>query len=129
MLIVLGIIMVILAIAIPNMLRAKMLANETAAIGAIRTLNVGETQFLAQRIKYAASLSELAAEIPDTLHGGIKDGYKFELEDDKGGYIIRATPLNFSTSGRRNFYSDQSLVIRENWGTAAASASSRAVGN
>ncbi len=133
MLIVLAIIMVILAIAIPNMLRAKMLANETAAIGAIRTLNTAEMQFLAQHNKYSFTLRELGPEgaglIPDTLAAGNKDGYKYELEENKGGYAIHAATVNRNFSGRRQFYSDQSLVIRENWGTEPATATSSAAGN
>ena len=133
MLIVVAIIMVILAIAVPNMLNAKMLANELAAVAQIRTVNTAQAQYLAQHNKFAKSLRELGPElaglIPDTLSSGVKDGYNYELEESKGGYVIHASPLNFNRDGRRTFYSDQSLVIRENWGKDPASATSPALGH
>jgi type IV pilus assembly protein PilA len=42
LLIVVAIILIIAAIAIPNLLRAKMAANESAAVGAIRTITTAE---------------------------------------------------------------------------------------
>lgn len=78
MLIVVAIIMVILAIAVPNMLNAKMLANELAAVAQIRTVNTAQAQYLAQHNKFAKILRELGPElaglIPDTLSSGVKDG-------------------------------------------------------
>ncbi|MCC6393158.1 MAG: pilin, type IV, partial [Bryobacterales bacterium] len=44
-----------------------------------------------------------------------------------GGYTISAVPVAFGNTGRRTFFSDQTLVIRENWGQEPANAQSKEI--
>jgi len=70
-----------------------------------------------------------AGEIAADLASGEKQGYRFTLMRSPSGYAITAVPVAFGSTGVRTFYSDQSLVIRENHGPDAASASSPEVGS
>ena len=51
-------------------------------------------------------------------------GYHLTFDQTPGGYEIRAWPAQFGVTGRRNFYSDQSGVIRQNWSAEPATAAS-----
>src|SRR5246500_4332108 len=94
LLIVVAIILIIAAIAIPNLLRSRMAANETSAVGSIRSLTtaavtysstypaVGYPTTLAQIAPPAggAGASSSAADLVDSvLSGGTKSGYKFKM--------------------------------------------------
>ena len=57
--------------------------------------------------------------------GGTKQGYKFTLTPTPGGYQINANPENYGSSGSRAFFSDQTMVIRENYGPEPATANSK----
>jgi hypothetical protein len=85
--------------------------------------------------RYAASLQELGPPasgpatpaasdlIGNDLSGAEKGQYKYTLTANAGGYVITAMPANPS-GGSRTFYSDQSMVIHQNFGAEAATASS-----
>jgi type IV pilus assembly protein PilA len=114
-----------------------MFMRETAAIKAIQTIHQMEVQFQSQYGRYAASLTELgppasgapnpsAADlIGNDLAGGEKQGYKFTLTGNPGGYLINANPVAYGSSGSRSFFSDQSMVIRENYGPEPATVNSK----
>jgi type IV pilus assembly protein PilA len=137
LLIVVAIILIIITIALPKLSRARMYSQETAAIAAIRTLHTAQVQFYSQYGRYAASLTELgpppsgaanpaAADlIGNDLSGGEKSGYKFTLAATPEGYAINANPVAFNSSGSRTFFSDQTLVIRENYGPEPATLNSK----
>ena len=137
LLIVVAIILIIITIALPKLSRARMYSQETAAIAAIRTLHTAQVQFYSQYGRYAASLTELgpppsgaanpsAADlIGNDLSGGEKSGYKFTLTATQEGYAINANPVAFNSSGSRTFFSDQTLVIRENYGPEPATLNSK----
>jgi type IV pilus assembly protein PilA len=137
LLIVIAIILIIITIALPKLSRARMYSQETAAIAAIRTLHTAQVQFNSQYGRYAASLAELgppasgaanpsAADlIGNDLSGGLKSGYKFTLTGAQGGYIINAIPEAYGSSGSRTFFSDQSMVIHENYGPEPATLASK----
>ncbi|MGB9611386.1 MAG: prepilin-type N-terminal cleavage/methylation domain-containing protein [Bryobacteraceae bacterium] len=136
LLIVIAIILVIAAIAVPKLNSARMQAQEMAAIRQINTIHTAQTQYMSQFQKYAESLQQLgppasgapgpaAADlIPGDLAAGEKTGYVFTMTPTKEGYAITAVPKIFGSTGRRTFYSDQTLVIRENWGPEPATAQS-----
>jgi len=136
LLIVIAIILVIAAIAVPQMNKQLMSAHETAAIQAIRTVHQVETQYYSQYGRYAASLTELGppASGPDSpaaagliskdLADGKKSGYLFTVQAAPTGYVVTAVPEAFNNTGRRTFYSDQTLVIRNNWSQEAANVNS-----
>src|ERR1039457_581743 len=91
LLIVVAIILIIAAIAIPNLLRSRIAANQASAVGSLRTLNtaeitysstynVGFTQTLAYRAPPAAGAnptSTAAGLIDSILSAGAKSGYSF----------------------------------------------------
>ena len=136
LLIVIAIILIIITIALPKFSSAQRYAKETSALGAIRTIHTMQVQYYSQYGKYATSLTELgppasgsdgpaAANLIDsTLAGGEKGGYKFTLSGNAGGYVINAAPVAFGVSGSRTFYSDQSMVVRQNFGQEPATANS-----
>ena len=143
LLIVVAIILIIAAIAIPNLLRSKMAANEASAVGSLRTLNTAcITYSTTYGTGYPAGLGNLApctgancataaaADLIDgVLSGGTKSGYTFTYTAGTavGGviptYTIVADPVNRGTTGQRGFFTDQSGVIRFN-ATATADVNS-----
>ena len=137
LLIVVAIILIIITIALPKLSRARMYSQETAAIAAIRTLHTAQVQYNSQFGRYATSLAELgppasgnanasAADlIGNDLSGGEKSGYKFTLSGTQGGYVINANPIAYNSSGSRTFYSDQSMVVHENYGPEPATTASK----
>jgi len=137
LLIVIAIILIIITIAAPNLTRARMHAQETAAIAAIKTLHTAQVQYYSTYGRYATSLAELgpppsgaasasAADIiGNDLANGKKQGYVFTLTGSGGGYIINANPEAFGNSGSKCFYSDQSMVVRVNEGPEPATATSK----
>jgi len=136
LLIVVSIILIIAMIAVPKLSRTRMYSQEMAAIRHIQTIHTAETQYYSQFGKYAGSLAELgpptsgnpgpaAADlIPGDLALGDKGGYRFVLQATPTGYAINAEPVQYNTSGSRTFFSDQSLVIRNNYGPEPATATS-----
>jgi prepilin-type N-terminal cleavage/methylation domain-containing protein len=140
LLIVIAIILIIGTIALPKLNRARMYAQETAAIGAIRTLHQAQTQYYSQYGRFAANLTELgppasgaatagAADlIANDLASGEKGGYHYVMAGNAQGYAINANPTAFGNTGSRTFYSDQSLVIRENYGQEPATVQSKELG-
>ncbi len=137
LLIVIAIILIIITIALPKLTRARMYSQETAAIAAIRTLHTAQVQYNSQYGHYATSLAELgppasgaagpaAADlIGNDLAGGLKSGYKFTVTGSAGGYVISAVPEAFGSSGSRTFYSDQNMVVHENYGPEPATPNSQ----
>jgi len=141
LLIVIAIILIIVTVALPKLNRARMYAQETAAIKAVQTLNTAQVEYQSQFGRFAQSLAELgppasgnanasgADLIASDLASGVKQGYKFTLTGTPGGYAISAVPVAFNSTGSRTFYSDQTLSIRENYGQEPATANSKEVGS
>jgi type IV pilus assembly protein PilA len=140
LLIVIAIILIIITIAVPKLSHAKMFAQETAAIQAIKTIHTGQVQYSSQYGRFAASLPELgppttgatsaaaADVIGSDLSAGEKQGYKFTMTSNAGGYQIIAVPVTYGVTGSRTFYSDQTMVIHENNGPEPATATSKELG-
>jgi prepilin-type N-terminal cleavage/methylation domain-containing protein len=102
LLIVVAIILIIAAIAIPNLLKSKMAANEASAAQSVRTVTTGETTYSAMcpSIGYSATLVELntgaicagaKSVIDDALASGTKSGYKFTYNSVVDGTGIRSS--------------------------------------
>ena len=138
LLIVVAIILIIAAIAIPNLLKSKMAANESSAVGSIRTLNTGMVTFSAQcpNLGYPLTLTLMGpgpgdctgANIVDNVLGvaaPVKSGYSFTYAAGAptagvvNTYTLNADPLNRGTTGQRSFFTDQTGVIRYNQAAAA----------
>jgi type IV pilus assembly protein PilA len=144
LLIVVAIILIIAAIAIPSFMRSKMAANEAGAGQSVRTITTGETTYAAAcpDTGYSASLNELytgaicagGKNIIDEVLGAadpsFKSGYMFTYVPTASGglnttYTITALPTALGISGNRGFFSDQTAVIRYSLdGTAPTPASS-----
>jgi type IV pilus assembly protein PilA len=136
LLIVIAIILIILAVAMPRLGRARMYSQEMAAIKTITTIHTAQAQYFSQFGKFASTLTELgppstgqanqasADLISGDLALGEKSGYKFILQLTPTGYTVNANPVAYNTTGSRTFYSDQNLVIRNNFGQDPATVTS-----
>jgi len=134
LLIVIAIILIILSIALPQMSKSRMHAQEMAAIEEMGTINKAEIQYYSQFNQYATTLAQLGpaatggAEgpqasglIPGSLASGAAGGYNFTLAQTAQGYSVTAVPKAFGSTGRRTFYTDQTGIIRQNWTQEPAS--------
>jgi type IV pilus assembly protein PilA len=144
LLIVVAIILIIAAIAIPNLLRSKMAANEASAVGSLRTINTACVTYSINYGGFPASLTALGGEgtstaptstaaelIDNVLQSGAKSGYSFGFvagaTDSAGNvdsYVVNANPANPGVTGLRYFYTDQTGVIRASTTATATSANS-----
>ena len=143
LLIVVAIIGIIAAIAVPGLMRARMSGNEASAIGSMRTINSSQATYASAcgGGGYAQSLDDLAAEptgggptfiTPDIVAAGDgtpKSGYEFTLvggatpvaaaaatcngTDSVTDYFATAAPAGQGTTGTRFFATDQSGQIRQ----------------
>ena len=144
LLIVVAIILIIAAISIPNLLRARMSANESSAVGSVRSINTAEISYNAaySDLGFATSLPFLggpagAACVPTTssgcfidssLSGGTKSGYSFTLGQGTAApvngievsYNIQAAPAQINQTGTRYFCSFEDAVVRSSTGTPAS---------
>ena len=148
LLIVVAIILIIAAIAIPNLLRSRIAANQASAVGSLRTLNTAEITYSSTyNVGFTATLSYLAPPtgtnnptstaaglIDSVLALGSKSGYSFTYSpgaSDSTGrintYAFTAVPITSST-GTNYYYTDQSGVIRQNSTTTAGSTDSPIAG-
>jgi type IV pilus assembly protein PilA len=117
-------VLIIAAIAIPNLLRARISANEASAVSSVRTVISAEGAYATDHPSqgYACSLSDLTETkfIDGSLVGGQKSGYAFELTGCSAGsdggpnvkYQIVAYPVTVNQTGVRAFCTDQSAVIK-----------------
>ncbi len=118
-------VLIIAAIAIPNLLRARMAANESSAVASVRAITSSQVAYWGEHpdVGYACSLSVLrdAHEIDGPLASGLKAGYRFEImdceADPPGGaktkYKVVAYPVTANQTGIRAFCSDESGVIKQ----------------
>jgi len=136
LLIVIAIILIILTIAVPKLSTAQMNAREMAVVREIQTINTAQAQYMSQFGKFATTMAELgppasggpgasAADlIPGSLSSGEKDGYTFVLAATPSGYSLNVNPKVYNSSGRRTFFTDQNMIIHQNWSAEPANASS-----
>jgi len=135
LLIVVAIILIIAAIAIPNLLRSRIAANEASAVGSLRTLNTAEITYNTTypNVGFACSLPTLgppasgssassgaAGLIDANLAAGVKSGYSFHLLSTtcapangiKTTYDYGAVPVSPGVTGQRYFCTDPTGVIQ-----------------
>jgi type IV pilus assembly protein PilA len=149
LLIVVAIILIIAAIAIPNLIRSKMAANEASAVATLRTLNTAEVVYSSNysvATVFAAALTNLGdggtaanctgGAIPTSaaaclIDGALeaataapgKSGYVLTYPVPANGYTINNDPTVPGSTGVRHFFTDQTLVIRFNAAAAATATS------
>lgn len=140
LLIVVAIILIIAAIAIPNLLRSKMAANEASAVATLRTLTTAAISYSTTYGSYPANLASLgpsatptstSADLVDSVLGvdpAKKSGYTITYTGTGtpvSTYTITAVPNSPNVTGFRTFFTDASGVIRaNNTGSGTANASS-----
>ena len=131
LLIVVAIILIIAAIAIPNLLRARMAANESSAVASIRTINTAMVTYNSTypTVGFAGSLAVLGGVAPCTptsttaclidsvLAGGVKSGYNFAaapgvVAAPQTTYYATAIPITLNQTGTRSFCSFEDAVVR-----------------
>ncbi|MFZ0798814.1 MAG: prepilin-type N-terminal cleavage/methylation domain-containing protein [Terriglobales bacterium] len=132
LLIVVAIILIIAAIAIPNLLRARIASNESAAVGALRTLNTAQVSYNStySTVGFASTLTDMAGTtcantaptsnsaclIDSALGSGTKSGYLFTISGVSGtpaaSYQFVASPVGPNQTGVRYFCSFADAVIR-----------------
>jgi len=112
-----GLITVLASIAMPNLLRSKVQANEAAAIGNIRAITGAQISYLASNSQFAVDFADMTEPTPSFLSGNWeapKSGYTYELDGSPSFYTLTATPVDQNITGCKSFYSDCSSVIRYN---------------
>ena len=140
LLIVVAIILIIASIAIPNLLRARMAANESSAVASVRTITTGEIEYqnAYPTVGYAPALVNLggalgAACVPSSTTaclidsvlanngnpaGGGKSGYQFTtgtgtvVSGVNSGFTIKAAPNTINQTGIRAFCAEEDAVVR-----------------
>jgi type IV pilus assembly protein PilA len=129
LLIVVAIILIIAAIAIPNLLRARMAANESAAASSIRTINTAEVSYITAypTTGYAATLATLGGASPctaavtkaclidDNLANAPatgKSGYLYNATGTASTYEANAIPVTVNSTGTKSFCSVEDAVVR-----------------
>ena len=126
LLIVVAVIGIIAAIAVPNLMRSRDAAQEASAISSLRTLATAQITYSAtQGNGQFTDLGTLngAGLIDEALAAGLKDGYQFTLGGDADDFSFNANPTGPNSAMMRWFYVDTSCVIRFENGTAAGPAS------
>jgi len=134
LLIVVAIILIIAAIAIPNLIRARMSANESSAVGSVRTINTAEISYNAAYPAqgFTSDLTQLGGAPPCTPSSttgcfigavvgnpSIKSGYSFQTgagactaSTPANCYAVSANPVTANQTGVRSFCSFEDAVVR-----------------
>lgn len=150
LLVVIGIILVVSAIAIPNLLRSKMNANEASAVAVLRTIATANATYSSTyHVGFAGGLTALgppaagaatssaAADLIDSTLGvdpSTKSGYRFTYlpiniptsATPNPRYSVVATPLSAGSSGRATFCMDQTNKVGKD--TSGATVAGAATG-
>jgi type IV pilus assembly protein PilA len=145
LLIVVAIILIIAAIAIPNLLRARIAANEASAVASIRTVNTAMISYNSAypTVGFASNLSTLGGTscspptsaggclIDSQLASGTKSGYSFSALGSggppAGTYQVVGTPITPNQTGTRYFCSFGDAVVRYSTATLTTSTCTTAV--
>ena len=118
LLIVVAIILIIAAIAIPNLVQSKMAANEASAVGSIRTITTSEITYASINPSTGyTTLANLgsAGMIDTTLAGGTKSGFTFTAAANgttTTQFLATAGPVTPGTTGTNYYCSSESAVIK-----------------
>ncbi len=140
LLIVVAIILIIAAVAIPNLLRARIAANESSAAASVRSIATAEVTYNAAypTVGYALALANLgglptgctpssatACLIDPVLSTGVKSGYAFKATGFPSGasamnvsFVVGSAPSAFNQTGVRNFCIVTDAVLRSNPGVS-----------
>jgi prepilin-type N-terminal cleavage/methylation domain-containing protein len=147
-LVVVMVILIIAAIAIPNLVHGKMRANEAAAVSSVKTINTAQLMYneAFPEVGYSVSLANLGSHgsscekptstnacliMDEALASGMKSGYIFEIVGDgntpTASYTVNAMPES-GVSGRCNISSNENGVIRLSLPGSTSPAGDKSVG-
>ena len=147
-LVVVMVLMIIAAIAIPNLVHGKMRANEASAVASVKTINTAEYMYNTAypEVGYSSSLANLGSNgsscdqpssanacliMDEALTSGIKSGYIFEIVGDGNkpaiAYTVSASPES-GVSGRCSISSSQSGDVRLSVTGASTGGGDKSVG-
>jgi type IV pilus assembly protein PilA len=138
LLIVVAIILIIAAIAIPNLLRARISANESAAVGNLRALNTAAVTYATSypSVGFATTLVNMAGNcngvVPTSMNACLidnglaaatappgKSGYVFTYAGTTGTYTTTADPVAPGKTGVKHFFTSDDGIIRFNMNAPA----------
>lgn len=129
--IVVAIIALLAAIAIPNLLRARVNAQEAAAAAALHTVAAAEISYRATNPDYA-TLAELGSATPpyidSTLSGGSKQGYTFAVTTNATADNFFGTAIHGSTQAHTFYIDEDGILCRSDAIGAAVPGSHQASG-
>ncbi|MGH9534908.1 MAG: prepilin-type N-terminal cleavage/methylation domain-containing protein [Terriglobales bacterium] len=138
LLIVITIILIIAAIAIPKLISVKEVANEAAAVSDMHVIQVAETAYVGAYGGFSATLADLGGtpgNLPTATAAQLLNSDLGETSPQSDGYVftyapqgitpvqlftINADPVLVGVTGVRHFFSDQSAVVRWNVGAPAS---------
>jgi type IV pilus assembly protein PilA len=125
LLIVIAVIGVIAALALPHLIKSKKSANESSAIGGLKTLASAEAMYWNMYSMYTGLPGLQSAKlIDDNLGSGTKSGYQYSpagpINDDQ--YSFHADPIS-SETGTRYFYIDETMALRVSMSSQANASS------
>jgi len=119
--IVVGIIMILVIIAVPGMIRAKMTGNENNALAAVRAISTSCNLYFFQSNTFPPNLAALATAVPPYIGTDLanainaanaKDGYYYVYAlVGTSGFTITARPSRWNTTGSRCFSVDQDVKL------------------
>ena len=131
LMIVVAIIAIIAAIAIPNLMRSKMQSNESAAISNLKAICSAQVTYHAANGVYTTSFADLTGGTPPFLDGNwgaaAKQGYTFSLGGDVDDFTCNADPATMNKTGSKGFFVDSTAQVRWVAG-GSADATSTALG-
>lgn len=120
--IVVGVVLILSVIAIPNMMRSKITGNETSAAAVLRATTTACNLYAMNNSDYPADISALTSVSPPYINPDVanafaqpavpKDGYSFTYTKGDTGYVILASPVKIGIAGVRYFCSSESAIIR-----------------
>lgn len=123
-LIVVAIIGILVAIAVPNYRSSRRASNESAAISSLRSIGSAQLmyrQMFGGNVNFATSLTDLGPGgsnlLDDVMGGGAtvnKSGYQFSLAGTGPDFEANADPITPGVTGKRHFYMNVPGVIRFN---------------
>jgi prepilin-type N-terminal cleavage/methylation domain-containing protein len=133
LLVVVAVILIIAAIAIPNFISSRMRSNEVSAVQSLRNISTAQLVYSTMwGVGFADNMAKLSGNgiivdqnsaglIDQVLAAGLKSGYVFtftplttDSQGNVGSYSLAADPQIPGSSGTRHFYTDQTAVIRFN---------------
>ena len=133
LLVVVAVLLIIVAIAIPNFINSRMRSNEASAVQSLRTFSTAQALYSTMwGVGFADNMSKLSGNgvvvsqnnaglIDQAFASGLKSGYVFTLtpgsadsQGNVGTFYLTADPQVPGSSGVRHYYVDQTSVIRFN---------------